>query len=374
MAEISQLSLEDQIKKVAIKAGAALVGITSKDRLLGNECSDPTYYLPSAESVIGFAVPLDKEIIRNYLKKTDVSAQREQSMHEGRLYHKLQDIGAALKEFLESEGYEAVNCKVNMDYRKYKRRRKDLETLKQLFELVQNEPDHPLVQALKSDKIKLVNPNLTPYISLRYVAVASGIGRLGWSGNLVTPEYGARVYLGAVVTNAKLKPDPYVQEVPCNRCKVCVSTCQGAFFDAKESQKVRIGDIEEEIGKKHVLAKCILSCGGLTGQSKYKTWSTWSPWRVDIPDNDAEAQKVLQQTFRDHILTGGAKAKNILRLTTDTHLGFGKEVKPVENFDVTCGVCQLICWETEEERRKNAQLLHSSGEVVLENGKKVIKK
>ena len=374
MAEISQLSLEDQIKEVAIKAGAALVGITSKDRLLGNECSDPTYYLPAAESVIGFAIPLDKGIIRNFLKKTDLSAQKEQSMLEGRLYHKLQDIGAAIKEFLESEGHEAVNCKVNMDYRKYKRRRKDLDTLKQLIELVQSEPEHPIVQALKSGKIKLVNPNLTPYISLRYVGVACGIGRLGWSGNLVTPEYGARVYLGAVVTNAKLKSDSYLQEVPCNRCKVCVSTCQGGFFDAKETQKVRIGNIEDEIGKKHILAKCILSCGGLSGQSKYKTWSTWSPWRVDIPDDDAEAEKVLQQTFREYILAGGAKAKNILRLTTDTNLGFGKEVKPVESFDVTCGVCQLICWETEEERRENARLLHSSGEVVLENGKKVIKR
>ena len=73
MTEISQLSLEDKIKEVAKEAGAALVGIASKDRLVGNECSDPTYYLPSAESVIGFAIPLDKEIIRNYLKKTGLN-------------------------------------------------------------------------------------------------------------------------------------------------------------------------------------------------------------------------------------------------------------------------------------------------------------
>jgi NAD-dependent dihydropyrimidine dehydrogenase PreA subunit len=295
-------------------------------------------------------------------------------MHEGRLYHQLEDIGNAVKQLLESEGYEAINCKVNMDYRKYKRRRNDLDNLKQLIELVQGDPDHPIVQALKSGKIKLVNQDLTPYISLRYVAVACGLGRLGWSGNLVTPEYGARVYLGAVVTNAKLDPDPYLKESPCNRCKVCVSTCQGGFFDAKETQKVTIGDLEEEIGKKSNLAKCILSCGGLTGQSKYKTWSTWSPWRDNIPEDDTEAAEMLQQTFRDHIFAGGAKAKNIFRLTTDSRFGFGKDVKPVENFEVTCGVCQLICWETEEERRENARLLHSSGEVVLEHGKRVIKR
>ena len=251
-----------------------------------------------------------------------------------------------------------------------------------LSELLQNaidsiriaKPDNPLVQSLKSGKIKLLDMNFTPYISLRYVGVACGIGRLGWSGNLVTPEYGARVYLGAVVTNAKLKSDPYLKENPCNRCKVCVSTCQGQLFDADESQTVKIGELEEEIGKKHSLAKCILSCGGLTGQSKFKKWSTWSPWRTDIPDDDEAAEKVIQQTFINHILSGGKKAKNILRLTTDTQLGFRKDIKPVDSFEVTCGVCQLICWETEEDRRENARLLHSSGIVEIENGKRVIKR
>ena len=375
MTKESHDSLEDNIKEVAKNAGAALIGITAKDRLLDNKCSNPMYYLSSAESVVGFAVPLDKETIRNFLGKTDFSSQKEQSMMEGRLYHKLEDIGNSIKEFLESKGYEAINCELNMDYRKHKRRRKDeIKTLEQLIDLAQEDPENILIRTLKSGKIKLYNPDLTPYISLRYVGVACGLGRLGWSGNLVTSQYGARVYLGAVVTNAKLLSDPYLRENPCNRCKICVSTCQGGMFDAKESQKIKIGEIEEEIGKKHNLAKCIFSCGGFTGQSKYKKWSTWSPWRIDIPDDENEAEKVLQQTFIACILAGGEKAKNVLRLNKDILFGFSKEVKPVDSFEVTCGVCQLICWETEEERVENAKILRSSGVVVMENGKKVIKR
>ena len=375
MTELSQIRIEDQIKEIAKKAGADLVGITSKDRLMDNKCSDPTYLLPAAESVIGFAISLDKKIVRDFLQKKDISAQKKMSLEEGKLYHRLEDIGNAIKEFLESKGYEAVNCEVNMDYRKYKRRGKgQLKQLKQLIELAQKNPDHPLVQGLKKGGFKLIDLDLTPQISHRYVGVACGIGRLGWSGNLMTPEYGTRIYLGSVITNAKLKSDPYLEENPCTRCKVCVSMCQGQFFDPKETQIVKIGEIEEVIAKRHTLAKCILSCGAFTGRSKFKDWSTWSPWRIDIPEDDNEADKKVQQTFIEYILTGGEKAANVLRLATDTQLGFLKSVKPVEDFQVTCGFCQLVCWESEEERHENARIVRSSGVVELDDkGNRIIK-
>ncbi len=373
MTELKQTSLEDEIKEVAKKAGAAAVGITSKERLI--DCSDPTYILPNAESVIGFIVPIDKKIIRNFLQKTDFSAQKAMSLTEGETYHKIEDIGNAIKDFLESKGYEAVNCEVNMDYRKIKRRgKKQIKQLEQLIKLAQNEPENPMIQAMKRGGMKVFNLDLTPKISHRYVGVACGLGRLGWSGNLMTPKYGARIYLGSVVTNAKLKPDPYLETNPCSKCKVCVSACQAQFFDSSETQTVKIGDIEETIGKKHTLAKCILSCGAFTGQSKFKSWSTWSPWRIEIPDDDKEAEKIVQQTFVNYILAGGEKAQNVLRLATDTQLGFSKEVKPAEEFRVTCGFCQLVCWETEEERRENAKIIRNSGVIELEKGKKVIKK
>lgn len=49
----------------------------------------------------------------------------------------------------------------------------------------------------------------------------------------------------------------------------------------------------------------MISCGGFTGQSKFKDWSTWSPWRIDIPEDDKESDKVLQKTFVEYIIAGG---------------------------------------------------------------------
>ena len=99
-------------------------------------------------------------------------------------------------------------------------------------------------------------------------------------------------------------------------------------------------------------------------------WSTWSPWRIDIPDDDEEADRVLRQTLVDYILSGGQKAQNMLRLATDTQLGFRKAVKPVNDFQVTCAFCQLVCSEAEYERRQNLKIIQSLGVVDLEVGEK----
>ena len=47
---------------------------------------------------------------------------------------------------------------------------------------------------------------VVPYLSLRYVAVASGVGSFGWSGNVGIKGYGTTILLGAVVTEAELEP------------------------------------------------------------------------------------------------------------------------------------------------------------------------
>ncbi|HZN18095.1 MAG TPA: hypothetical protein VFB84_07910 [Micromonosporaceae bacterium] len=45
-------------------------------------------------------------------------------------------------------------------------------------------------------------------LSLTHAAVAAGLGTLGLNGMLLTPEYGPRVLLAAVVTHAPLEPTP----------------------------------------------------------------------------------------------------------------------------------------------------------------------
>ena len=79
----------------------------------------------------------------------------------------LYNISDRLVDFLKSEDFEALGVDINNSYRP--------ETgAKDVTEMTEFIPD----------------------FSHRYGAVAAGIGRLGWSGNMLTTDYGALVEIG----------------------------------------------------------------------------------------------------------------------------------------------------------------------------------
>ena len=55
--------------------------------------------------------------------------------------------------------------------------------------------------------------------------MASGIGEFGLNNLLLTPEYGPRVLVGAIVTNAEFMPDPLLDEHLCDLCYACQEYC-----------------------------------------------------------------------------------------------------------------------------------------------------
>jgi epoxyqueuosine reductase len=64
-------------------------------------------------------------------------------------------------------------------------------------------------------------------LSYKEVAVIAGMGVTGWNTMLLTPEFGARVRLSCVVTDAPLKNTISSNDyVPCSDCKgACVKVC-----------------------------------------------------------------------------------------------------------------------------------------------------
>jgi len=62
-------------------------------------------------------------------------------------------------------------------------------------------------------------------LSFKLAAYEAGIGVYGKPGIIITPEYGPRVNIGVVVTNAALEPDKKLGFNPCKACKVCVRVC-----------------------------------------------------------------------------------------------------------------------------------------------------
>ncbi len=66
-------------------------------------------------------------------------------------------------------------------------------------------------------------------LSLVHAAVEAGLGTLGLNLMLLTPEYGPRVILTAVLTSAELEPDPRLTQPLClgEGCGRCLLACPG---------------------------------------------------------------------------------------------------------------------------------------------------
>lgn len=366
-------TLEDQIKNLARSTGADLVGICSAESIKSKPFSDPLYLLPDAQSVVSIAIKFSKEKVKKYLSKEDHEPLR---LEEGLITRKLKKIGGQIKDLLQAKDFKAVNCDVNFDYRNVDKKGKSVVgAFENLIALVNKDrnPDMLLTEKEKKQMAVLKkmiyaglrqNPlNYIPYLSHKCVAEAAGLGRIGWSGNLVTPQFGARVLLNSVVTNARLTPDKHLATNPCNLCKLCEKVCQGGIFERDKSQEIEIAGVKETIGKRNSIAYCVAVCGGFIGQNKFKEWSTWSPFRLEkgqqLPKDDS-IDNFVRELFIRGIDRGGAEAENVLRLIKDTYFGLDED-KPLDTFNSTCAMCQLVCGATQKEKKESYQTLSNSG-------------
>ncbi len=100
-------------------------------------------------------------------------------------------------------------------------------------------------------------------IHFRIAAVAAGLGEIGYSNLLLTPEFGPRQRVAAIITDAPLEPDPLFEGKLCDRCMLCVKNCPGHAISPKETVKVNIGGKECEYAKLDQTACSIAYAGGV---------------------------------------------------------------------------------------------------------------
>ncbi len=192
-----------------------------------------------------------------------------------------------------------------------------------------------------------------PEISLRYLAVRSGVGFLGLSGNLMTREHGAAIILGCAITSAELEPTPPLdaKENYCDKCRLCMASCFSGLMDKEKMTQVKLGDVEFEYSKRRSYLRCEYVCGGFTGLHPSGKWSTWSPGRFPIPENGIEFGPALMNAMGPYYkrpeMDGG-----YFHSLMDGKLW------------LTCGNCQLICHPDKQERKRRYKMLTGSGVVV----------
>jgi hypothetical protein len=97
---------------------------------------------------------------------------------------------------------------------------------------------------------------------------------------------------------------------------------------------------------------CQICCGGFTGLHRSGRWSSWSPGRFVVPENE---QELLAELFR---------AMSLYQQWPRTTAGYQNPAFQGANLNMTCGNCQIVCWGNRKETAANLKLLHESGCVV----------
>ncbi len=325
MDEVSAFSEAGSLEELAGTAldfvkglGACEVGIATLETLAGGPpTTDLTGVLPQAKAAICFALPFDQSLIPPYLSKRDRFAHARDNIHASTV---ATGIAHKLGDFLRMKGHPSVGVSANDEYRS----------------------DQPL--GIYS---------MIPPIAHRYLAVRSGVGWFGLSGNVITKSAGSAVCLATVVTAAELAPtDPLpADDNYCDRCGTCVASCVSGFIDMKEETSVTLGGVEFTYSKRGDYNRCGLVCGGFTGLHPSGKWSTWSPGRFAVPKDDAEIGDATRSAFAAHAQWP--------RVDWGAHNGLA----PKKVWQ-TCGNCQLVCVPDKEERKRRLQLLKKSGVVV----------
>jgi epoxyqueuosine reductase len=120
--------------------------------------------------------------------------------------------------------------------------------------------------------------HLAGLVSQKLAANLSGLGFIGKSCLLVTPQHGARVRFATVLTDADLPADSPLAG-RCGDCQACVDACpprafSGVEFRPEDPREVRFqADLcdrymqfrEKAFGSK-VCGRCVLACDGSHGE------------------------------------------------------------------------------------------------------------
>ncbi len=196
------------IKRRALALGADMVGIGSIDRWQGAPIQmDPKQIMPECRSIIAMGFRVMRGSLRGVEEGTYFSNYSAMG-YGGITYLYMPMTVIDLSRFIEDRGYEAIPMGHQSDWRAI-----DNEgQLKPQF-------SRPVAAGRAAPDIM---------VQLRIAGFLCGLGEIGWSKMLLTPEFGPRQRVGIILTDLPLAPDPiYDGPTLCNRCMACVQACPG---------------------------------------------------------------------------------------------------------------------------------------------------
>lgn len=245
------------IKQAAYEAGADKCGIGPMSRFDGAPPEmDPRKLFPGAKSCIAFAFRIPRGVQRGIEEGTQFY------QYPSMAYGGINEIYAPavlyhVGKVIEDAGYEAVVYRntgargVVSDMDGSPGNSLSPEEQIQISKHAKGKTaHHRSVQFTREVEDGKVPPDLQ--FQFRLAAVACGLGEIGWSKMLLTPEFGPLQRIAFIFTDAELEYDEmYNGEPLCRKCGACVRECPGGCIPSIKSGKtitVNIGGKECQWG------------------------------------------------------------------------------------------------------------------------------
>jgi len=262
----------EDVKRFAKQCGADLVGIAPMDRFEGapKQC-DPRYIFPDAKAMIVMGFRIFRGCLRG--------------IEEGTFYIPYASMGYAAINFvympmvmwnsckmLEDEGYEAVPIPNNFPWTN-------------TDSSGQNPEATGLLRESWSRPVTPDRPAPDVFIHMRIAAFCAGLGEIGYSKMFLSPQFGPRQRLGAVLTDAPLEPDPLFEGGLCDRCMLCARDCTGDAISTEKTVKVTVAGRDLEWGEIDYKKCSRYFCGASKEHN---------PFNVSEKDEEGFAQPVSQ--------------------------------------------------------------------------------
>jgi epoxyqueuosine reductase len=247
---------KEAIREVALNAGADLCGFGDMARFEGAPPEmDPRQLYPTAKTAICMAFRIPRGVQRGIEEGTQFY------QYPSLAYGGINEIFAPsvlyeAGKFIEDHGYEAMINRNNGGRGRLSDMTGDAaftispeEIHGDVYKRSSRRTSHyhsihytrPVAEGRAAPEVQ---------IQFRIVAVACGIGEIGWSKMLLTPEFGPMQRVAFIFTDAPLEPDPmYDGEPLCKRCMACFRECPGGCISRDESVKITVGGKVLEWGK-----------------------------------------------------------------------------------------------------------------------------
>lgn len=235
------------VKEAAFAAGADICGIGTMDRLEGvPEVFDLRKMFPNAKSMIclGFRIPRG---VQRGIEEGTQFFQYPSLAYGGTNQMFGPAVLYELGRMIEDAGYEADIYRntgarsVNSDMDGLPGQTYSPEEKAFSMESSGNgiTGDRRTMPHTKPAREGNIPPDL--FIHFRLCAVACGVGEIGWSKMLLTPEFGPMQRVMFLFTDAELEPDPmYDGPKLCKMCMKCARECPGGCIPSDPSKGITV--------------------------------------------------------------------------------------------------------------------------------------